>query len=210
MNRLDGFERLGNRYVALRHGHSRANALGIVVSDPANGRDGYGLTPDGRREVTRAVRALGRVLVPDVIVSSDFRRARESAEILRARLAPSAAIEIDARLRERRFGEFELGPNDIYPRVWREDGKDADAAPGGAESANAVMARVTALVADFERRYQGAGVVLVSHGDPLQILEAAFAGLPASSHRRLEHLDTAGFRELRLARGGPRPRGDAP
>ena len=42
---------LKNRYFAMRHGQSEANAAGIIVSDPANGCPRYGLTPLGRQQV---------------------------------------------------------------------------------------------------------------------------------------------------------------
>ena len=60
------------------------------------------------------------------------------------------------------------------------------------------MARVTAVVADYEKRYSAATILLVSHGDALQILQTAFARRDASSHRQLEHLNTAEIRQLSI------------
>mmetsp|Transcript_101209 Transcript_101209/g.326136 ORF Transcript_101209/g.326136 Transcript_101209/m.326136 type:complete len:81 (-) Transcript_101209:64-306(-) len=39
-------------------------------------------------------------------------------------------------------------------------------------------------------------VVLVSHGDALQLLQTAFQGSPAGVHRSLPHLNPAELREL--------------
>jgi len=58
------------------------------------------------------------------------------------------------------------------------------------------MARVTAVIADYENQYSAATILLVSHGDALQILQTAFARLDASTHRQLEHLHTAEIRQL--------------
>jgi broad specificity phosphatase PhoE len=69
-----------------------------------------------------------------------------------------------------------------------------------------VLDRVTALVADLERRHAGRDILLVSHGDTLQILEAGFLRLDPSRHRRLSPLATAEIRELRLAGEPSRPR----
>jgi broad specificity phosphatase PhoE len=41
-------------------------------------------------------------------------------------------------------------------------------------------------------------VVLVSHGDVLQILQTAFEGLDPSKHRSIPHLPTAELRQLMM------------
>ena len=134
-----------------------------------------------------------------VIVSSDFDRALESAVIARHALNCRAPIETDIRLRERNFGELELGSDRAYSAVWQQDEQDPDSDFRGVESANRVMARVTELIVDLERRFVDTSLLLVSHGDALQILQTAFAGRDASMHRQLQHLQTAEIRCFRLA-----------
>ena len=48
-------------------------------------------------------------------------------------------------------------------------------------------------------RFADTTVLLVSHGDALQILQTAFHRMDASRHRQLDHLDTAEIRLLTLA-----------
>ena len=55
------------------------------------------------------------------------------------------------------------------------------------------------MVADLEADHADETFLLVSHGDALQILLTAFAGLDASTHRDIEHLQTAEIRALRFA-----------
>ena len=70
----------------------------------------------------------------------------------------------------------------------------------------AVLDRATGLVADLERRYVGRDILLVSHGDTLQILQAGFLRMDPAAHRRLPPLRIAEIRALRLGEGpGPRP-----
>ena len=198
MNHLAGFEALGNRYFAMRHGHSRANELGIIVSDPRHGIDDYGLSERGRAQVDARAGSLRGLGAGTVILSSDFRRARETAEIVHARLGCRESIVLEPRLRERFFGEFELDGDDAYAEVWRADARDANNTGAGVESPNAVMARVTAVIADCEARVGGRDLLLVSHGDALQILLTAFAARDASNHREIRHLDTAEIRPLTI------------
>jgi glucosyl-3-phosphoglycerate phosphatase len=61
-----------------------------------------------------------------------------------------------------------------------------------------VLDRATAFVVELERRYSGRDILLVSHGDTLQILQAGFLRIDPSRHRSLPDLATAEIRWLRL------------
>ena len=74
-----------------------------------------------------------------------------------------------------------------------------------------MLDRTTALIADLERRYSGRHILLVSHGDPLQILQAGFLRIDPSRHRSLPAIETAEIRRLHLAEPEPEPEpGDLP
>jgi probable phosphoglycerate mutase len=205
VNHLDPLERLENRYFAMRHGHSIANLRGIIVSHPENGCADFGLSERGVAQVAASLQLDAQLDADTVIVSSDFRRALETAELVRQVTVRQAPVEIDVRLRERHFGTLELGPDSAYQGVWQRDAQDADDEFDEVESASRVMARVSALIVDLERRYSGASLLLVSHGDALQILQTAFARQPASAHRQLQHLQTAEIRSLILRSGDSKP-----
>jgi broad specificity phosphatase PhoE len=116
---------LRNRWFALRHGWSEANALGIIVSLPERGVPGFGLSEKGRLQVRASCRperlaALGLTREATLVLSSDFRRARETAELL-CELNGLAPPVIEPRLRERSFGELELGPSTGYETIWARD-----------------------------------------------------------------------------------------
>ena len=196
MNHLFSIEQLNNRYFAMRHGHSLANQLGIIVSHPENGRDSYGLSELGRKQVRASLRQNTQLDANTMVVTSDFKRARDSADIAFELLACGVSLCEEPRLRERHFGELELASDDSYDQVWQQDEVNPDSRVKSVESVNQVMARVTAVIADYENQYSAATILLVSHGDALQILQTAFARLDASTHRQLEHLHTAEIRQL--------------
>jgi glucosyl-3-phosphoglycerate phosphatase len=204
VNHLSGLDRLANRFSVMRHGQSKANAAGLIVSCIDNDRRGdYGLTELGREQALAAARRCG--LPRDtVICSSDFSRARQTAQIVRAHLGAAEVISTEA-LRERCFGDWEGSATANYARVWAADETGPGDAGGGVESAAAVLERTTALIADLERRYAGRDILLVSHGDPLQILQAGFLRIDPSRHRSLPALETAEIRHLRLAAQEPEP-----
>ena len=203
MNCLLDINKLRNRYFAMRHGHSLANQQGIIVSLPQNGRENYGLSEQGQQQVADSLRLSEELDSNVIILSSDFKRARETANIACASFNCLAPVTDEPRLRERNFGDLELGSDSCYGEVWQHDKIDANSEFRGAESANQVMARVTALVIECEARYQDATLLLVSHGDALQLLQTAFAKLDASVHRSLEHLETAEIRQLYLTENDP-------
>ena len=102
---------LGNRYFVMRHGESEANVLGVAVGDPQRGLEGFGLTGRGRRQAVEAAAAFKKTYNPRMdpveIVASDFRRTRETAELLAGGLGNRVSVRLSAGLRERSFGELE-------------------------------------------------------------------------------------------------------
>jgi glucosyl-3-phosphoglycerate phosphatase len=197
MNHLSGVDRLANRFSVMRHAQSKANEAGVIVSRVENDRRGdYGLTEHGRQQALAAAQGCG--LPGDTIIySSDFARARETAQVMRGYLGAPEVI-LAAALRERCFGDWEGSATDNYARVWAADEADPGHADGDVEPAAAVLDRATAFIVQLERRHRGRDILLVSHGDTLQILQAGFSGVDPSRHRGLPHLGTAEIRQLRL------------
>jgi probable phosphoglycerate mutase len=200
MNHLTGLDRLANRYHAMRHGQSKANAAGVIVSQiETDQRGDWGLSELGRQQALSAARDCG-LPADTVICSSDFSRARQTAEIVRAHLGAPEVV-ISETLRERCFGDLEGTPVANYARAWAADNTGPGDASGAIESPAAVLGRASSLVADLERRYSGRDILLVSHGDTLQILQAGFQRMDPARHRQLPHLDTAQVRPLHLTEG---------
>jgi broad specificity phosphatase PhoE len=192
----------GNVFFGLRHGESEANAAGLIVSEPARGVAAWGLTPAGRLQVGASVRqaaARGELTATTFIYTSDFLRARDTAEVARATLG-AGAVRLRTALRERAFGRHEGGPNTAYEPVWLRDRVDAAHTDGGVEAAEAVRERTWHLVLDLEAALTDQTVLLVAHGDPLQLLATAFAGLPAGEHRALPHWAPGEVRRLGTVR----------
>ena len=200
MNHLSRVDCLANRFSIMRHGQSKANARGIIVSRIENDRRGdYGLTELGRQQALAAARGYG-LARETVLYSSDFARARQTAEVLRAHLGTSDVVIAEA-LRERCFGVWEGAPTTSYARVWAADEAGVGHADGDVEPAAAVLDRTTAFIAGLERCHSGRDILLVSHGDTLQILQAGFLRMDPARHRSLPQLSTAEIRQLRLADG---------
>ncbi|WP_217915786.1 histidine phosphatase family protein [Miltoncostaea marina] len=158
------------RLILVRHGQSEWNAAGRLqgAADPP-------LSGVGRRQA-EALRPLVAALRPDLAVSSDLRRARETLALLGLAVPE---LPPDARLREADLGDWtarlpvELGPADrqAFAR-WRL----GHGAPPGGEPWRATRARVAAALADLAA--SGARrVVAVTHGGPVRAACQELAGL---------------------------------
>lgn len=187
------------RVLVLRHGESTANVEGLICSAPtARALTEVGLTDRGREQAraaalsARTEHALGP---GTVVVSSDFARALQTAQEFAEGLG-AAAPRIDERLRERFFGTHDEGPASAYDLVWAVDdarGEHEDEV----EPVRAVAERVRAAIVDAEAlAATGVDVVLVAHGDVLQIALALGAGMDPHDHRQVPHLGNAEMRHL--------------
>lgn len=207
LNHLADITTLRNRYVAVRHGESEANVARLISSNPLVGTVSHGLSPTGQQQVAESTIAYLHEHPFEhsfVVISSDFRRARETAEILVSNLPITAdgppSIQFDARLRERFFGVYDATSDDNYSTIWTIDEEN----PGKnvtdqVEPVESVRERTTALVHDLEAKYDDQTIFLVSHGDSLQLLQTAFERMPnANQQRRLKHLERAEFRPYAL------------
>lgn len=196
VDHLDTVDRLRNRYTVMRHGQSKANLAGIIVSRIETDASGdYGLTDLGREQTTAAARACS---LPDgtLVCSSDFARAAATAQVMAAQLR-SPGVRLTPSLRERYFGHWDGTAVANYQKVWAADA--AGPSSDGVEPPAAVLDRVTALIAELEQEHDGRDILLVSHGDTLQILQAGFLRMDPARHRDLPPLATAEIRGLVLA-----------
>jgi broad specificity phosphatase PhoE len=197
MNNLKKIENLNNRYFILRHGESKANIQNIILSNPENGISDFGLTEKGVEQVKSTMLGNNDLDENTIIYSSDFARAKETAEIAKNILKINE-IHFTKFLRERFFGNFEETDNTNYDNVWKHDKNDPNHEIEEVESVNQVLDRATKLILTLEEKYQNKKILLVSHGDTLQILETGFRKSCSSTHRKIKSLETAELRELKI------------
>ena len=186
--------RLKNRYYVMRHGQSLANVRGIIVSSPENGLSGYGLSRTGRSQARQAVDGFPDLDRHTLIYASDFLRTRETAQIAAGCLDTDTGITFTPLLRERFFGDWELTPDKNYDRVWADDARHPPVTSGNVEPVESVLERGIACVAGIEEQHSDRTVLLVAHGDTLQILLTFFKGWSPHRHRELPPLAVARIR----------------
>ena len=208
-NRLLSVDSLRNTYCALRHGRSLANEAKLISSNPDIATTTHGLSKVGREQAGAAGTCVidyfvNRNFDGIVILASDYLRAKETATIVSEAVLAAGLPLLDdgaileTRLRERWFGEWDGGSDQHYPDVWKDDAVDSSHTLRGVESVDSVMNRTTECILDWDTRLQNHLIILVAHGDVLQITQTAFAKMDGSNHRNLDHLETATLRALEL------------
>ena len=187
-----------NSYLIMRHGQSEANVAGIVVSEPKIGCERFGLTKWGAEQViASALEYSGEAFTQ--IICSDFLRTQQTAK-LTAETLNLPSPQQDIGLRERFFGRWDGESDKHYQDVWDRDQLNEQPADDGVEGVDDVLQRGLKVLEKLEQKYQNQVILLVSHGDMLQILRTAFVGKTAQQHRSLCHHETAEIRSL-VARG---------
>jgi broad specificity phosphatase PhoE len=142
----------------IRHGETDWNASGRL-----QGHTDRPLNDYGRRQAAELAERLEEADVA-AIYSSDLSRARETAEIVGARLG--LPVVVDTGLRERNWGTWEgLTPTE----------RDAVAFEG--ETPEEHRERILAAVRRIAERHAGQRVVVVTHGGSMRRIQAAVMGV---------------------------------
>ena len=182
-----------NSYLLMRHGESDANVSGVIVSDPKIGCERFGLTDRGSKQIIASVKGFTGEAITQ-IVCSDFLRTLQTAQLVASTLnLPQPEQEVG--LRERFFGKWEGMSAEHYENIWQRDEMDKHS-DDGVERPQEVAQRGLMVLERLEQQYQGEVILLVSHGDMLQILSTSIAGISPHKHRSLPHHQTGEIKYL--------------
>ncbi len=164
-----------NVYYLVRHGGATSTERHYYAGWPEKQDMVSELTEQGKQEVQKTAQQLKQKGI-DVIISSDLTRTKQTAQILHA-ACPGAELKFDERLRELNFGVYNYQPESGYDGFKQSleskslAGRLA-ARPESGESHEDVLRRVARVIRECEQTYRGKNIVLVSHGDPLWLLES--------------------------------------
>ncbi|WP_420453516.1 histidine phosphatase family protein [Ilumatobacter sp.] len=196
------------RLVLIRHGESNVT-VGRVIGGH---RTCSGLSDLGRRQSERLAERLERTgeLTADVLLTSDFERAIETADIVRGSLGPAVAgTDVERR---HGLGEHDPGPEidgmtfDAYvERFGSPDWTDLDAEvfPGG-ETVRRFHERVTTAVDKVVEECAGRVAVVACHGGVVDATFRHLLGLEMTGGFELQTVNTA-ITEFARPADGSRP-----
>lgn len=145
----------------VRHGQSEWNALGRW-----QGQEDPPLSDLGRAQ---AGVAAGRVGSVDLVVASDLQRASETAAIVAEAIGVGPVV-IEADLRERHAGEWQGLTKAEIEEGW-PGWLEARRRPPGFEDTEPFLSRVHGALDRLAATYNGAEMLVVSHGGVIYVLE---------------------------------------
>jgi glucosyl-3-phosphoglycerate phosphatase len=186
---------VSRRIVLWRHGRTEWNATGRF-----QGQTDIDLDEIGRAQAWESARRLA-ALEPDLLISSDLRRTRDTMAALSE--ITGKPIQLDERLRETFAGEWQgLTGAEIasrYPeeyKAWRAG--DPLLKVGGGETRQDVAERMAAAVRDIAARLADDGLaVLTSHGGAARLGIAALIGMPLERFTNIGGLSNGSWSMLR-------------
>jgi isoleucyl-tRNA synthetase len=160
-----------NQYYILRHGHSCRQKKKILVCWPEKIR--CPLTEEGKKQIGKAAKELFNKKI-DIIYSSDLLRTKQTAQIVSKKLG--VKIKYDPRLRDTNFGIYN---GRLSAEVWKDfpENKLLRKRPPEGENWPDVKKRTLDFIKDIDKKHKNKNILIVSHGDPLMLLEAAMRGL---------------------------------
>lgn len=191
------------RLTFVRHGTTDANVTGLFL-----GQTDVALNEVGVREAAAVGARLAESEI-DRLVTSDLRRARDTAAAIASRHAQPLALAIEPRLREIHLGELEGVPARTvraeHPELmarWAASPADVRMPGDEGESLREVQGRAWAAVEELVATGDGQHVAVVSHTFTLLSVICRILELPLDAFRRL-HIDRASISQVVWRRHGP-------
>ena len=188
-----------NTYVLIRHGESRSNVEKYLAPWPEKENMVSILTKKGIQEVRLLAESMRDTHI-DMIISSDLARTRQTAEILHKQF-PNAELLYDERLREINCGIYAYQPESEYDAFYhatKTESLDAlfSKKPENGESLSDVQIRMLAVVREYDAKYHGKTIAIISHGDPLWLLESKLVTHSLSQTWQIDGFALAGMKKF--------------
>jgi len=168
------------KFIMVRHGESEGNReRRFTISSEVS------LTELGVRQAHEVARRIAQLFKPQIVVSSPFRRARQTSEIIASEL--NLRIETVYALHERDLGCLKgHSYDDLRTLVLKDPLYDPARGwswkPDGGESYEDVRERVAAGVGHLLHRYPNDELVIVSHGGVMLSVWAHIIGQWHGTH----------------------------
>lgn len=189
----------GNKYFMMRHGQAENNIethFSILTSHSAK------LTEEGKKQAEKSAKEFENKI--DLIISSPFSRAKETAEIFSKQIGlPVEDIVYDERIKEMEVSSIFEGKEKPILRKYYDGGyldSPKEALPDG-ESFAEVIKRAGDFLYEIETKYEGKNILIIGHevsvGRAFDFLTKGFSFSDLSSENNpLVLLNNAEIREF--------------
>ena len=182
-----------NIYFILRHGQTPYQLKKEKICYPWPEPLPILLTEKGKKQIKAAAKKLKKGKI-DLIYSSDIPRARQTAEIVAKELG--LKVIFDKRLRDVNMGIFRGRSYKEFQKYFsRRKELFFKSVPQG-ESWDDVKERMMNFLKEIDKKYKNKKILIVSHGDPLWLLEGAVKGLDNEQLLEQKYIEVGELRKL--------------
>jgi isoleucyl-tRNA synthetase len=182
-----------NRFFIVRHGESDHNLNNVIASGSEKTKNPSRLTEKGAAQAEATGRALKKIKI-DAIYSSPYCRTKQTAHII-SKIA-GVKVEFDPRLAELNTGIFNWRPVSEHKKFFSEPLEEFYKTPPGGENLTDAKKRMLAFLKDVNRRHQNKKIAIVSHGDPLWVMEGAAKGLTNEEILKISYPEPGAYKEI--------------
>jgi len=162
-----------NKYYILRHGETIYQTEKKKMMYPWPESEPVLLTKNGETQIKKIAKKLKNKKI-DLIYSSDSSRTRQTAEIVAIELG--VKLFLDKRLRDINLGIYHGGEKAKFYQDFPDLEERFLKAPRKGESWSNCRERMVNFLKEIDKKHQNKNILLVSHGDPLWLLEGAMMG----------------------------------
>lgn len=183
-----------NKIYLMRHGESEGNIkheLATVFE-----KDKFNLTKKGKDIIKKSAQKLiGKI---DLIVSSDFKRAKQTAEIVSK--ITGTKIIFDKRLREIRLPSLEGKTISEFKKLNLSDEERINNPPKDMESLREVANRIKDAISELTQTNPSKKILFVSHGDPLKSYLWLDSGKKENAYKKIKYPQTGELIEHEISK----------
>ena len=166
--------KIRNQYYLLRHGKTIYQTKKRRIIYPSPDSPETCLTQKSQREIRKLAKEKIKKLDINLIYSSDFFRTRQTAEIVAKELGKE--IIFDKRLRDINLGIYHGRLKKEFYQDFPWDFPLKFIKPPKGENWQDCQKRIFNFFKEIDKKYKGKTILIVSHGDPLWLLEGKVNG----------------------------------
>ncbi len=161
---------LKNDYYILRHGKTAYQKDKTDLTYPRNPTDSVPLADEGREQIRKRSQEIKRLGISK-IYASDFLRTKQTAKIVKKEIGFSGDIIFNKKLRDLDLGVWHDRKKEDFYNKFPIDKEFFNNNPKNGESWETVEKRMIDALEDIDKNNEQATVLIISHGDPLWLLE---------------------------------------
>lgn len=162
-----------NKFFIARHGEADHNINGHIAAGPEKGRPIAKLTKEGIRQIEKTAQELKKEKI-DIIYCSPYTRTKQTAKIIAK--ATGAKVIVEKQLGEINTGVFNGRLVSEYEKFFEKPIDKFFKSPLGGESLSEVKKRMLSISKVINKNHVNKNILIVSHGDPLWMLEGVLKG----------------------------------